>query len=191
MPPAELPPPLLIPDLDSWHDWLRSHEDTSDGVWLLLAKKGKDAPTSLTYQEALEEALCCGWIDGQRRTHDEHTFRQRFTPRRPRSIWSRRNVEIIARLEAEGRMRERGRAEVELARADGRWENAYAGPATAEPPPALLEALAADPAAAAAFEGLTRSARFSVLHPILSATSDELRAKRIASAVAKLAATGE
>jgi uncharacterized protein YdeI (YjbR/CyaY-like superfamily) len=186
MTPDELPAPLVLPDVDAWRAWLDAHEDSSDGVWLVLAKKGKASPTTLTYQDALEEAMCSGWIDGQRRTLDEHSFRQRFTPRRRRSIWSQRNVEIIARLEGEGRMRERGRAEVALAEADGRWENAYAGPATAEPPPALLAALEASPDARAAFDRLTRTARFSALHPVLTARDERTRERRIAALVAKL-----
>lgn len=185
---AELPPPLVLPDRPAWRAWLDEHEDSSDGVWLLMAKKGKDAPTTLEYQEALVEALCSGWIDGQRRSVDENTFRQRFTPRRARSIWSQRNVEIIARLTAEGRMRPRGLAEVEHAQADGRWERAYAGPAIAEPPAELIAALEASPAASAAFAQLTRSARYSALHPILAAPSERTRDRRIAALVEKLAA---
>ncbi|MGP9538315.1 YdeI/OmpD-associated family protein [Brachybacterium sp. AOP43-C2-M15] len=183
---AELPPPLVIPDPPAWRAWLEEHEDSSDGVWLLMAKKGKDAPTALTYQEALEEALCSGWIDGQRRGHDEHAFRQRFTPRRPRSIWSQRNVEIVARLVADGRMRERGLAEVDLARADGRWERAYPGPATAEAPEDLVRALAAAPPAEVAFARLADTARYSALHPVLSAPNEATRARRITALVEKL-----
>lgn len=185
---AELPPPLVLPDLHAWRAWLDEHEDSSDGVWLLMAKKGKDAPTTLRYQGALVEALCSGWIDGQSRAVDEHTFRQRFTPRRARSIWSQRNVGIVARLTAEGRMRPRGLAEVERARADGRWDRAYAGPATVEVPAELTTALEASPAAAAAFAQLARSARYSALHPILTAPSDRTRDRRIAALVEKLAA---
>ncbi|MCG7311284.1 YdeI/OmpD-associated family protein [Brachybacterium halotolerans subsp. kimchii] len=186
MAPAELPPPLVVADAAAWRAWLDAHEDTSEGVWLLLAKKGGSGPTTLTYQQALEEALCSGWIDGQRRAHDEHSFRQRYTPRRPRSIWSQRNVDIIGRLEAASRMRERGRAEVERAKADGRWDSAYAGAASAQVPPALAEALAASPRARAAFDLLTGSARYSALHPILSATREATRRTRIAALVERL-----
>ncbi|MFC7456337.1 YdeI family protein [Brachybacterium sp. GCM10030267] len=180
------PDPLVIADRAGWRAWLDQHEHTYDGVWLLLAKKGRDSPTTLTYQEALEEALCSGWIDGQRTTYDERSFRQRFTPRRTRSIWSQRNVVIVARLADEGRMRERGQAEIDRAKADGRWERAYAGPATAEPPPDLLAALAAEPEAQAAFEQLTRSARFSALSPILTAATERTRERRIAALIARL-----
>lgn len=182
----QMPDPLVLADLAAWREWLVENEDSSDGVWLMLAKKGRDAPTTLTYQEALEEALCNGWIDGQRRTLDELSFRQRFTPRRPRSIWSQRNVEIIGRLTEEGRMREAGSREVERARADGRWDRAYAGPATAEVPVGLATALEAAPRAKSAFGQLGRTSRYSALHPILTAPNAEVAARRIASLVARL-----
>ena len=182
--------PLVLADASAWHDWLLAHEGRSDGEWLLLAKKGTLDPTSLSYQEALDEALCSGWIDGQRRSRDQGTFLQRFTPRRPRSIWSQRNVALIARLEEEGRMRERGRAEIERARADGRWDAAYAGPATAEVPPELEAALAEDDAARAAFEALNRTNRFSVLHPVLSARDAPARERAVARAMRRLRGDG-
>lgn len=178
--------PFVVADLAAWHAWLVEHEDASDGVWLVMAKKGVTDPTSLTYAQALEEALCSGWIDGQRRSRDDTTFLQRFTPRRSRSLWSKRNVEAIARLHAEGRLRERGRAEVALAQDDGRWDRAYAGPATAEVPPELAEALARVPAAQTAFDALKGSERFSALYPVLTATTDATRARRIDALVARL-----
>lgn len=124
----QLPDPLVVRDARAWRQWLDANETASDGVWLLLAKKGATTPTSLSYQQALLEALCSGWIDGQRRARDEATFMQRFTPRRRRSIWSARNVGLVAQLIDEGRMRPRGLAEVDAAKADGRWERAYSGP---------------------------------------------------------------
>ena len=185
------PPPqdqLVLADAAAFRAWLDEHEDSHDGTWLVLAKKGTTEPTSLSYQEALEEALCSGWIDGQKRSRDAATFLQRFTPRRPRSMWSARNVGIIARLEEEGRMRERGRAEVERARADGRWDAAYAGAATAEVPVELAALLAEDPAARAAFEALRGSARYSVLHPVLSARTAEGRERAAARMLTRLRA---
>ncbi len=179
---------LLVPDVAAWRAWLDAHEDASDGIWLVLAKKGTVTPTSLTYAQALDESLCSGWIDGQKRSRDDTTFIERFTPRRPRSMWSLRNTEHIERLRAEGRMRPRGEREVELAMADGRWDRAYAGSAAMEVPPELAVALAANPDAASAFEGLTRAGRYSVLHPIVTAASAETRDRRIAKAVAALAA---
>ncbi|NKY09780.1 hypothetical protein HGA09_05060 [Cellulomonas hominis] len=180
-------PTLTVPDVAAWRAWLDANEGASDGVWLVLAKKGAVDPTSLTYAEALDEALCSGWIDGQKRAGDAVTFLQRFTPRRARSIWSARNVEHVARLVAAGRMRPRGAAEVERARADGRWERAYAGSASAEVPADLLAALDAVPGARERFEALDRQARFSVLHPLMTAATPEVRAARLARAVRTLA----
>lgn len=181
--PSEL---LVVADATAWRAWLDAHATSSDGVWLVLAKKGTVDPTSLTYAEALDEALCSGWIDGQKRSRDEATFLQRFTPRRRRSMWSARNVEHIARLEAEGRMRETGRAQVAEAKADGRWDRAYAGSADMEVPDDLAAALAEVPSALARFSALTRAERFSVLHPIMTAATPETRARRIARAVSRL-----
>ena len=133
---------LVVADAAAWRAWLDVNEDASDGVWLLLAKKGTTSPTSLTYAQALDEALCSGWIDGQKGSVDTALFRQRFTPRRRASIWSKRNIGIVEELIARGRMRERGLREIEAAKADGRWERAYAGSATAEVPEDLAAALA-------------------------------------------------
>ncbi|GIG34831.1 YdeI/OmpD-associated family protein [Cellulomonas pakistanensis] len=181
--PAPADDLLVVPDAAAWRAWLDTHEDETAGVWLVLAKKGTVDPTSLTYAEALDEALCSGWIDGQKRSRDEATFLQRFTPRRRRSIWSQRNVEHVARLVADGRMRPRGHAEVELARTDGRWDRAYAGSATAEVPEDLLAALDAVPGARAAFDALDKQRRYSVLHPLMTAPSLAVRAQRVARAV--------
>jgi uncharacterized protein YdeI (YjbR/CyaY-like superfamily) len=115
------PPELILPDAAAWRAWLGEHHREEAGVWLVLAKKGTVEPTSLTYDEALEEALCHGWIDGQVRRRDEATYRQRFTRRRERSSWSKRNVEIVERLMTEGRMDPAGIAEVERAKASGCW----------------------------------------------------------------------
>ena len=156
-------------------------------MWLVLAKKGTTEPTSLTYDEALEEALCHGWIDGQTRRLDEGTYRQRFTPRRARSQWSQRNVGIAERLMADGRMHPAGHAEVERARADGRWEAAYHGPAQAEVPADLAAALAREPRAAAMFEVLTSQNRYAILYRIGNAKRPETRSRRIAEYVAMLA----
>src|SRR3954454_3185301 len=126
------PPELIVPDASAWRVWLGAHHEDQGGVWLVLAKKGTIEPTSLGYDQALEEALCHGWIDGQVRRRDDATYRQRFTPRRRRSAWSQRNVAHAERLLAEGRMHPAGAAEVERAQADGRWQAAYAGPASIE-----------------------------------------------------------
>ena len=181
------PPELIVADAAAWRSWLEEHDATSDGVWLILAKKGTQDPTTLTYSEALEEALCSGWIDGRRNSVDHATYRQHFTPRRMRSLWSQRNVELVAALIEAGRMRSRGRAEIDRAKADGRWERAYGGPAALEVPADLAAALAADPDAAEAFAKLGRSARYPVLHQVVTAPSDSVRAARIARQVARLA----
>lgn len=174
---------FCVPDAEEWREWLAANEATHDGVWLILAKKGTTEPTTLTYAQALDEALCAGWIDGQKRSRDAATFLQRFTPRRSRSMWSARNVEHIARLTGEGRMRARGLAEVAAAKADGRWERAYAGSADAVVPEDLAAALAAEPELGERFEALTRAARFSVLHPLMTAATPETRARRLAKAL--------
>ena len=164
---------LIVPDAAAWRGWLDEHETQPDGVWLVLAKKGTTSPTTLGYADALDEALCSGWIDGPKRSRDEATFLQKFTPRRARSIWSARNVEHIARLNEEGRLRARGQHEVDRAQADGRWDRAYAGSASAEPPDALLRALDATPGARAAFDALSRAERYSILHPLITAPTPE------------------
>ena len=181
------PPQLIVRDAAAWRTWLAENVDEQAGVWLVLAKKGTMDPTSLSYAAALEEALCHGWIDGQARRRDEGTYVQRFTPRRRRSMWSQRNVGIVERLTAEGRMHPQGLSEVARAKADGRWEVAYAGPATADIPADLAEALAARPEAQAMFENLTSQNRFAVLHRLGAAKRQETRARRIEQYVDMLA----
>jgi uncharacterized protein YdeI (YjbR/CyaY-like superfamily) len=184
---ADDQPPLTLADADAWRAWLLAQHEQSTGIWLCLAKKGTTQPTRLTYDEALDEALCHGWIDGQVRRLDERTYRQRFTPRRPRSAWSKRNVGIVERLAAEGRMTLAGTAAVERAKADGRWEAAYSGPAQIEVPADLTAALNENPVALAMFEILTSQNRYAVLFRIGSAKRAETRARRIEQFVAMLA----
>jgi uncharacterized protein YdeI (YjbR/CyaY-like superfamily) len=181
------PQELIVRDAPAWRAWLGKHHGDPAGVWLVLAKKGTEEPTSLTYDQALEEALCHGWIDGQVRRRDEVTYRQRFTPRRKRSSWSKRNAAAAERLQAEGRMHPAGQAEVERAKADGRWDAAYAGPATIEVPPDLRDALAAEPKAQAMFETLNSQNRYAVLYRVTTAKRVETRARRIEQFVAMLA----
>jgi uncharacterized protein YdeI (YjbR/CyaY-like superfamily) len=180
-------PELIVSDAAAWRAWLAKHHADPAGVWLVLAKKGTEKPTSLTYDQALEEALCHGWIDGQAGRRDEATYRQRFTPRRRRSAWSKRNTGIAERLIAEDRMHPAGHAEVERAKADGRWEAAYAGPASMEVPADLAEALATEPKAQAMFEGLNSQNRYAVLYRIANAKKPETRTRRIEQFVAMLA----
>jgi len=180
-------PELIVRDAAAWRAWLAEHHADPTGVWLVLAKKGTKNPTSLTYDQALEEALCHGWIDGQAGRRDEATYRQSFTPRRKRSAWSKRNTGIAERLHAEGRMHPAGQAEVERAKADGRWGAAYAGQASIELPPDLAEALAAEPKAQAMFEALNSQNRYAVLYRITTAKRSDTRARRIEQFVAMLA----
>jgi uncharacterized protein YdeI (YjbR/CyaY-like superfamily) len=180
-------PELIVRNAAAWRTWLAGHHADPVGVWLVLAKKGTEKPTSLTYDQALEEALCHGWIDGQAGRRDEATYRQRFTPRRRRSAWSKRNTGIAERLIAEDRMRPAGHAEVERAKADGRWEAAYAGPASMEVPADLAEALAAEPKAQAMFEALNSQNRYAILYRIATAKRAETRARRIEQFVTMLA----
>ena len=177
---------MTVADAAAWRAWLGAHHGES-GVWLVLAKKGATDPTGLTYDQALEEALCHGWIDGQVRGGDERSYRQRFTPRSPRSAWSRRNVAIAERLIAEGRMHSAGLAAIERAKADGRWDAAYAGPTDIEVPPDLAAALDAEPAAAEMFKSLTGRNRYAVLYRIETAKRAETRNRRIEQFVAMLA----
>jgi uncharacterized protein YdeI (YjbR/CyaY-like superfamily) len=180
-------PELIVRDAAAWSAWLRKHHSNSAGVWLVLAKKGTTKPTKLTHDQALDEALCHGWIDGQGRRRDELTTFLRFTPRRQRSVWSKRNTGIIARLMAQGRMHPAGLAEVERAKADGRWEAAYAGPASIEVPPDLTAALAAAPEAKKMFGTLNSQNRYAILYRIITAKKPETRAQRIEGFVAMLA----
>jgi uncharacterized protein YdeI (YjbR/CyaY-like superfamily) len=179
---------LTVADAAAWRAWLGEHHEESQGVWLRLAKKGTTEPTSLTYDEALDDALCHGWIDGQVRRLDERTYRQRFTPRRARSTWSKRNVGHVERLAREGRMRPAGVAAVERAKADGRWEAAYAGQAAMEVPADLAAALDAEPAARATFDALTSQNRYAILFRIHDAKRADTRTRRIEQFVAMLAA---
>jgi uncharacterized protein YdeI (YjbR/CyaY-like superfamily) len=156
-------------------------------VWLVLAKKGTTHPTTLSYTEALDEAICFGWIDGQLGRRDGTTFRRRFTPRRTQSPWSQRNVAIAERLSASGRMHRSGEDEIRRAKADGRWKAAYAGPASAEVPADLANALKANPRAQAMFQTLTGANRYSILYRITSAKKIETRARRIEQFVEMLA----
>ena len=179
-------PELLVPDAATWRDWLAEQHASAPGVWLVLHKQGGTV-TSLTYAAALDEALCFGWIDGQAASRDAESYLQRMTPRGPRSAWSARHVDHVARLERENRMREAGSAAIRAAKADGRWERAYAGPATAEVPADLAEAIAADPRAQAMFDVLTSTNRFALIHRLNAVKRAETRSRKIAQFVEMLA----
>jgi uncharacterized protein YdeI (YjbR/CyaY-like superfamily) len=171
-------PILAFPSQDAWEEWLGSHHGDAPGVWLKIAKKGAGIE-SVSHPEALEGALCFGWIDGQRRALDDRYFLQRFTPRGPRSRWSQINRESATRLMEAGRMRP--------ARADGRWDAAYAPQRTATVPDDLRRALDANPPAAEAFETLDSQNRYAILYRVGDAKRPETRARRIAKFVAMLA----
>jgi uncharacterized protein YdeI (YjbR/CyaY-like superfamily) len=177
---------LVVPDSAALRAWLVEHAATSPGVWLALTRKG-GTTTTLSWQEAVDEGLCFGWIDGQARKRDEQTSWIRFTPRGPRSMWSKRNVENVARLEAAGRMTAAGRVAVEAARADGRWDRAYAPPSEAELPADLLAAVAAVPSAQAMLDVLTRANRYALVHRLSTVKRQETRERKIAQFVEMLA----
>jgi uncharacterized protein YdeI (YjbR/CyaY-like superfamily) len=179
-------PELLLPNAAAWRAWLAENHATSRGVWLVQHKKG-GAVTSLTYEEALDHALCFGWVDGQIGRRDEGSYVTRFTPRGPKSKWSKLNVANIERLEAAGLMTDAGRAVVESAKADGRWEMAYAWQATAEVPDDLAEAIAANPEAQAMFEALTSVNRYAIIYRLGTIKKPETRARKIAEYVDMLA----
>ena len=171
----------------AWGAWLGDHHAGSAGLWLKIPKRGRDVP-SVTYEEALLGALAFGWIDGQKAPLDEAWWLQRFTPRRPRSRWSKANRDRAERLIAEGAMQPAGLRQVELARADGRWDRAYDGQRAATVPDDLRAALAANPAAEAFFAALDATNRYAVLYRVQDAKRPETRARRIERFVAMLAA---
>ncbi|MEV0840206.1 YdeI/OmpD-associated family protein [Actinocatenispora sera] len=170
----------------AWESWLAEHHAEASGAWLLIRRKNSAAPL-LTIDQAAEVALCYGWIDGQRRAHDADSFLQRYSRRRPTSPWSRVNVERAEALIASGRMREPGFAAIEAARADGRWDAAYAPQREAPVPTELTAALAADPAASARFDALDRTARYLLVLPLLKASTPATRRRRLAAIMDKLA----
>lgn len=182
-------PVLFFADAAAFEAWLQSHHDVSQGVWLQHCKKGASR-TSVTYAEALDVALCWGWIDGQKRTCDDETFLQRFSKRRPRSLWSAVNRDKVIALVAAGRMRPPGQRAVDDARQDGRWDAAYAPVSFARAPEDLQAALDAVPAAAAFFAGLKSANRYAILHRLMTAKKPETRAARIQTFV-DLCARGE
>jgi uncharacterized protein YdeI (YjbR/CyaY-like superfamily) len=171
----------------AWEDWLQDNNAVSDGVWIKMAKKDSGIE-SVRYPEVLESALCFGWIDGRREALDERYFLQRFTPRRLRSKWSRINREKVERLIADARMRPAGLAEVERAKADGRWEAAYEGQKRITVPDDLQRELDARPNANAFFGELSSQNRYAILYRLHEAKKPETRARRLAKFVEMLEA---
>ena len=166
-------------------EWLDAEHQRAPGIYVRLAKKGSGVP-SVTYPELVESVLCFGWIDGISRRVDDRFYVQRITPRRPRSVWSQKNVEAVAALTDAGRMRPAGLAAVAAAQADGRWERAYPGAAAMTVPDDLAAALAADPAAQRSFDALGATGRYALLWRVHTAATARTRANRIAAAVAAL-----
>jgi uncharacterized protein YdeI (YjbR/CyaY-like superfamily) len=174
---AELPVlPFSTPT--KWNRWLEKHHASSDGVWLQLYKKDSGV-ASINHTQALDEALCFGWIDGQAKSYDERSYLQKFTPRRARSIWSKRNIEHIARLDKEGKMRPAGWKEVEAAKSDGRWERAYDSPANMVMPDDFLQRLTKNKKSAAFFESLNKTNKFAIGWRLQTAKKPETREKRM------------
>ena len=172
-------PILQLGSPEEWEAWLDAEHAGSDGVWLKFAKKGSGV-TTVVYAEALDVALCFGWIDSQVMTLDERFYLQRFTPRRSRSKWSKINVEKIEALTKAGRMRPAGLEQVELAKADGRWDAAYSSPANVTEPPDLKKALKASPKAAEFWATLNKSNRYAAIYQLEDAKKPETRERRLA-----------
>lgn len=179
-------PLLEFADRHAWSEWLERNHDDSTGVWLKIAKKGAPRVT-VSQSEALEVALCFGWIDGQVGRHDEHFYKQRFTHRRPKSRWSQINRAKVTRLIELGLMRPPGLEEIEKAKADGRWDAAYESQSSATVPDDFAAALAENPRAAEFFSTLTGAKRFAFLYRIQDAKRAQTRASRIEKFVALLA----
>ncbi|HLZ64325.1 MAG TPA: YdeI/OmpD-associated family protein [Ktedonosporobacter sp.] len=182
---AEQFPILLFATQQDWEMWLQEHHREPAGVWLKLAKRAMGV-SSVSYQEALESALCYGWIDGQKASFDEQYWLQKFTPRRPKSVWSQINCEKAMALVAAGRMQAEGLRQVELARADGRWDRAYASQSKATVPDDLQSELDKNPQAQAFFNTLNSVNRYAILYRIQDAKRAETRAARIQKFIAML-----
>lgn len=178
-------PIIQLDDQQAWEEWLERHHSSQPGVWLKLAKKNSPTPT-VTFAHALESALCYGWIDGQISRYDDHHYLQRFTPRKERSKWSQINREKVTRLIEAGRMRPAGLAHIEAAKADGRWDDAYAPQSTIAVPDDFRQALDANPAAKEFFETLSGSRRYAFLYRLHHVKAADRRAKRIADYIDRL-----
>jgi uncharacterized protein YdeI (YjbR/CyaY-like superfamily) len=176
---------LAFASVDEFEAWMEDNHATADGVWIKVAKKGTGIP-SVHPPEALDVALCFGWIDGQRKSIDDIHYQQKYTPRRARSRWSKINVAKAEALIEAGRMRPAGLAEVERAKADGRWDAAYDSPSRIAVPPDLQAELDARPAAAAAFAALNSTNRYAILYRLHDAKRPETRARRLAQFIEML-----
>ena len=182
-------PEIAFGSSAAWRTWLELNHALTDGIWLKFYKKGSGTP-SVVYAEALDEALCYGWIDGQLKAGDEYYYLQRFTPRRPRSTWSKRNISHVARLEKEGMMKPSGLKAVEDAKKDGRWENAYDSQSDMTIPDYLIDELRKIPESLAFFESLNKVNTYAIVWRLQSAKNPETRAKRM-KVILEMLAKGE
>ena len=185
MTPKADQPILSFRSLKAWEAWLETHHGRSDGIWLQFHKKHTGKP-SITYVDALDGALCYGWIDGQLKPFDGESWLRKFTPRRKRSGWSKRNTEHVARLAAAGKMKPAGIREVEAARADGRWGRAYSAPSGMEVPADFLAAVAKHKKAQAFFDALSKANKYAIAYRLETAVKPETRERRFATTLAKL-----
>jgi uncharacterized protein YdeI (YjbR/CyaY-like superfamily) len=176
---------LPVETRKAWNQWLRRNHTSSKGVWLRLYKKDSGRQ-GLTYEQALEEALCYGWIDGQSKPNDKDSWLQKFTPRRPRGTWSKRNRDRVARLTSQGRMKAAGLKAVQAAKEDGRWDRAYDSPAQMRIPPDFLAALKKDRRAYAFFKTLNKANTYAIAWRLQTAKKPETRARRMAALLAML-----
>ena len=176
---------IAFADAEAFENWLSEHHTRQTGVWIKLAKKKSGIPT-VTDGELVDVGLCYGWISGQRRSFDERYYLQKYVPRRPKSLWSQVNVDKVAMLMAQGRMRGPGLAEVRKAEEDGRWARAYESQKTATVPPDLAAALEANPEAKTAFEALDKTARYLLILPLLQAPTPDTGKARLARALQTL-----
>jgi uncharacterized protein YdeI (YjbR/CyaY-like superfamily) len=181
-------PIVSLTRVEQWESWLVRNHARSSGVWFCFQKKSSRRK-SPTYAEALDAALCCGWIDGQVRPHDAVSWLQKFTPRRPRSVWSKRNTEHAKRLIKAGKMRPAGLAEIEAAKLDGRWQAAYDSQRNAGIPADFLKELRRDKKALAFFNGLNKANRYSIVYRLQTAKKPETRTKRL-KAILKMMSKG-
>lgn len=177
-------PMMTFENPEEFDQWLEEHH-TSSGVWLRIFKKASDE-SGITIQEALDEALCFGWIDGQRKKYDEVSYLQKYTPRRKRSLWSKRNTEHIKRLTELGKIKPSGIREVEKAKTDGRWDRAYDPPSEMTIPEDFLEELAQKPKAKAFFETLNKTNRYEIGWQLQTAKKPETRERRMRKILEKL-----
>jgi uncharacterized protein YdeI (YjbR/CyaY-like superfamily) len=182
-------PILTLDGAAAWEKWLARHHDSASAVWLRMFKKGSGKQT-LTYADALDAALCYGWIDGIMRSYDEESYVQRFTPRKPKSVWSKRNREHIERLTKEKRMKPAGMAQVQAAKADGRWDAAYDGQKDMEAPADFLAAISKNKQALAFYESLSRANKYAIAWRLQTAKKPETRERRL-NALVKMIEQGK